>query len=69
MSALNVCTSSAKIGWLRDDQLDVLVVLCQDAYTFMAAQNDAELLWSQVYTILLRTCFPKTGEFFALVVL
>src|SRR5271163_4695584 len=28
------------------------------AYTFMPDQNESEDLWSQVYTIQLRTCFP-----------
>jgi hypothetical protein len=31
-------------------------------YTFIPCQNDAELLWSQVYTIHARTCLPANYD-------
>jgi hypothetical protein len=58
MSALNVWTSSARIGWLLNLVSFAYNTWGGSSYTFIPAQKDVEFLWSQVYTIQLRTCFP-----------
>lgn len=40
--------------WISWDRL----ILCGLTYTFIPCQNDPEFLWSHVYTMQLRTCFP-----------
>jgi hypothetical protein len=49
--------------WLprASDQLWQLSEEIKPTYTFMACQKDPEFLWSHVYTMAARTCFPVSA--------